>query len=350
MYPIRVLIIEDSAFMRKMITEILESDQRIQVVGTAKNGKEGLSKISQLSPDVVTLDIEMPIMDGMTTLENIMASNPLPVVMLASSTTKGSTDIIQAMAKGAVDFITKPSGPISLDIHQIREDIIEKIVIASQAKLTASKLLKNVHPNLTLTPQHHETIVAIGTSTGGPRALQKILTALPSNFPAPILIVQHMPSGFTRSLAERLNSLSSIQVKEALDGEKIEKGVAYIAPGDFHMKVKYINDSHAISLTKSPDDSIYRPAVDVLFRSIANLKKVNKIAIVLTGMGKDGSKGIKHLKEQDSQAIIIAEDKESSVIYGMPKVAIETGYVDQILHLHKIAPTMEHLINRLGRV
>lgn len=344
MDTIRVLIIEDSAFMRKMITEILESDHRIKVIGTAKNGQEGLKLIQELSPDVVTLDIEMPIMDGITTLERIMAEKPLPVVMLASST-KESPNLFRAISKGAVDFITKPSGPISLDIEQKTEEIIQKVIIGSQAKLTTSPLVIDTEVyDDSFHQEHREAIFAIGSSTGGPRALQRILTELPKDFPAPILIVQHMPSGFTKSLANRLNSLSSIEVKEASDGEQIKSGVAYIAPGDFHMSVQNIDSSISIKLSKNPENIIYRPAIDILFQSIANLEQMNKIAIILTGMGKDGAEGIKNIKENDSQAIIISEAEESSVVYGMPKAAVNTGYVDQILHLHKIASMMEQLV------
>src|SRR5699024_8836797 len=271
MEPVRVLVIEDSAFKRKMIVEILESDPRITVLGTARNGKEGFKKITQLSPDVVTLDVEMPIMDGMTTLEKIMQTNPLPVVMLASRTAKESSIMIQAISKGAVDFITKPSGSISLDIHEIREAIVEQVIIASKANLATHNLPKSIPTPHMDRKKYEDTIVAIGASTGGPRALQKILAGLPSNFPAPILIVQHMPANFTKSLAERLNSLSAISIKEATDGEKINQGVAYIAPGGFHMKVKHTNGSLFIQLTKVPENSIYRPSIDVLLDSVACL-------------------------------------------------------------------------------
>lgn len=341
---IRVLIIEDSAFMRKMITEILESDERIKILGTARNGEEGLKKIKEISPDVVTLDIEMPIMDGMTTLKKIMTTNPLPVIILASGITRGSIDITQAISIGAIDFIEKPSGSISLDIHQIKEEMIEKVIKASQTKHNALPINKDMGTYQSYIPKYHDTIIAIGTSTGGPRALQKILTKLPSDFPAPILIVQHMPPGFTKSLAERLDSLSAITVKEASSGEQIKKGTAYIAPGDFHMKVINLNSTLSIELTKSPEKCIYRPAVDVLFHSVANQKQVNKIAVILTGMGSDGAEGIKSMKEQDLQAFVIAEAKESSIVYGMPKAAVNTGYVNQVIHLHKIADTIQQIV------
>lgn len=350
MEPVRVLVIEDSAFMRKMIVEILESDPRITVLGTARNGKEGFKKITQLSPDVVTLDVEMPIMDGMTTLEKIMQTNPLPVVMLASRTAKESSIMIQAISKGAVDFITKPSGSISLDIHEIREEIVEKVIIASKANLATHNLPKSIPTPHMDRKKYEDTIVAIGASTGGPRALQKILADLPSNFPAPILIVQHMPANFTKSLAERLNSLSAISIKEATDGEKINQGVAYIAPGGFHMKVKHTNGSLFIQLTKVPENSIYRPSIDVLLDSVACLSHVNKLAIILTGMGRDGAKGIKNIKDKDSEAIILAESKESSIVYGMPKAARNTGYVSEIVHLHEISDRIISIVNRTRKV
>lgn len=349
MDTIRVLIIEDSAFMRKMITEILESDDRIRVIGTAKNGQEGLEKVKALSPDVVTLDIIMPYMDGMTTLEKIMEETPVPVVMLASSP-KESNDLMQAISKGAVDFITKPSGPISLDIEHIKEEIIQKVITASTAKVTtpqarsdASMAWYEYHP------RHRDTLLVIGSSTGGPRALQAILSELPADFPAPILIAQHMPAGFTKSLASRLNSLSAITVKEAEDGEQIQNGVAYVAPGNLHMTVQQQNSSLTLKISKQPEDSLYRPSIDVLLASIADVQQVNKMAIILTGMGRDGAKGIQQIKKKDSQAFVIAEAEESSVIYGMPKAAIQTGCVDQVLHLHNIARMMEQMVINKGR-
>lgn len=354
-----MLIIEDSAFMRKMITEILSSDDRLHVLGTARNGEDGLKKINLLSPDVVTLDIEMPVMDGIATLKEIMQKNPLPVVMLSSLTEKGATQTIQAMSIGAVDFIAKPSGSISLNINEIKDEIISKVVIASQTSIKKVKLIGNNTPkesglqiNLGKRPanmqQHDETIVAIGTSTGGPRALQQILTAVPKDFPAPILIVQHMPPNFTKSLADRLNTLSKIRVKEAVHGEVLQKGIAYIAPGDFHMCVRKVGRIFAIELTKDNQRNGHRPAVDVLFESVAKVEQVNKLAVILTGMGKDGAQGIHTIKNNDREAITIAESEESSVVYGMPAAAVQTGSIDLIVHLNKISKTIISLVNRLG--
>lgn len=349
MSPIRVLIIEDSAFMRKMITEILTSDQRIHVIGTARNGKDGLEKIKILSPDVVTLDIEMPIMDGITTLKKIMETNPLPVVMLSSQTSKGADKTVLAMSIGAVDFITKPSGAISLDINKVKDEIISKVVMAAgtQKKKTPVVSNRSFH---TISPQrYNDTIVLIGTSTGGPRALQQVLTSLPKGFPAPILIVQHMPPHFTKSLAERLNTMAKIKVTEATHAEVLQKGVAYIAPGDYHMKVRKVGTTLAIELTTEQQRNGHRPSVDVLFDSISHLNDMNKICVVLTGMGKDGADGVKRVKAIDKDAIILAESEESSIVYGMPAAAVATNCVDQTVHLNEVGETINRIVNRLGR-
>lgn len=347
MYPIRVVVIDDSAFMRKMIADILISDHRIHVVATARNGQDGLKKIKIHDPDVVTLDVEMPVMDGITALQKIMATNPLPVVMLSSVTKEGTAKTMQAMANGAVDFIAKPSGAISLDINNIKQEMITKVLIASQAKLTQTRIFKNVQaPSVTQSlPQiHAKTIVTIGTSTGGPKALQQVLTDLPRDFPSAILIVQHMPAGFTKSLANRLDSLASIHVKEASHGEIIQNGSAYIAPGNYHMKIQPVGTAHTIELTQEDHRNGHRPAVDMLFESIATIKKVNKIAVVLTGMGSDGSNGMKCIRERDGQAVMIAEAEETSVVYGMPKAAVMTDCVNHIVPLPQVGETITNLI------
>jgi len=345
MYPVRVLIIDDSAFMRKIIADMLNSNHRINVVATARNGKDGLEKIKIHKPDVITLDVEMPVMDGITALPKIMAKHPLPVVMLSSVTKEGAAKTVQAIAGGAVDFIEKP---ISLDIREMKQEIINKVLIASEAKLIRIKESESAHAPFvseSLPRIYGKTIVAIGTSTGGPKALQQVLTSLPSDFPSPILIVQHMPAGFTKSLANRLDSLAHIQVKEAVHGEVIKNGVAYIAPGDFHMKTRSAGTAHAIELTKDLHQNGHRPAVDVLFGSIANIK-INKIAVVLTGMGNDGANGLKMIREQDEKAVMIAEAAETSVVYGMPKAAVMTNHVDHIIPLPQIGETITKLIKR----
>lgn len=351
MEKLKVLIIEDSAFMRKMITEILLSDERIHMIETARNGKEGLKKIKTFSPDVITLDIEMPVLDGIDTLKVIMEETPLPVVMLSSLTSRGATQTIEAMSVGAIDFIAKPSGSISLDINDIKEEIIDKVIMAAHSNTTRKKK-PITDPVKTMPKQqaHTKSLVAIGTSTGGPRALQEVLRHLPKDFNAPILIVQHMPPNFTKSLANRLNTLSEIEVKEATHGEIIRKGVAYIAPGDFHMRVRKTGMALTIELTKSPLVNGHRPAVDTLFLSIAELERLNKIAVILTGMGRDGSLGLTEIKKRDKGAIILSESEDSSIVYGMPAAAAETGYVNQVLNLYKMGEAINNLVSRPRRV
>ncbi|MFC4023131.1 chemotaxis response regulator protein-glutamate methylesterase [Oceanobacillus longus] len=349
MQPIRAIVIDDSAFMRKMISDILNSDPRIQVISTARNGEEGIKQIKQLCPDVVTLDIHMPVMDGMNALQEIMKSHPVPVVLLSSVTKDGTIKTMEAISNGAVDFITKPSGTISLDIRTIEEEIRSKVFTASHVNLDMNRQSKSSQKRVSLNRKcFDKTIITIGTSTGGPRALQQVLENLPEKFTAPILIVQHMPAGFTKSLAERLNRLSPIHVKEAVHGEIIENGTAYIAPGDHHMVVRKIGTTIAIYLTKDAPVKGHRPAVNVLFHSIAQLKQINKIAVVLTGMGNDGSEGIAELKGLNSKTITIAENEATSIVYGMPKSAVQTGLVDYHMPLNEIPNLLIKLTKKLN--
>jgi two-component system, chemotaxis family, protein-glutamate methylesterase/glutaminase len=346
--PIRVIVVDDSAFMRKMIADILESDNRIQVIATARDGADGLKKIKQLSPDVVTLDVEMPVMDGITSLSKIMEEHPLPVVMLSSRTKIGTMNTLQAITNGAVDFITKPSGSISLDIENITQEIISKVVAASQVDVSERTVTERA-PNVLAPKQlHTKTMVFIGASTGGPRALQRLILDLPDDFSSPILIVQHMPAGFTKSLAERLNNLSELHIKEATHGEIIKDKTVYIAPGNYHMKIRKVGTSHAIELSQEMERSGHRPAVDVMLESAAKLSKINKIAVILTGMGSDGSKGIECLKNQDPNTIVLAESEESAIINGMPKAAIKTNTVNYIVHLHQMGEMIGALTKPSG--
>ncbi|WP_404452641.1 chemotaxis response regulator protein-glutamate methylesterase [Virgibacillus necropolis] len=352
MHPVRVLVIDDSAFMRKMIADLLSSDQQIEVIGTARNGDVGLKKIKELSPDVVTLDVEMPVKDGIKTLQYIMETNPLPVIMLSSVTKEGSSKTIQAISNGAVDFVQKPSGSISLDIEKIKQELTRKVITASNAKVATYHMNPDNNResmvDQTFTKVHSHTLIAIGTSTGGPRALQRVLTDLPDDFTTPIVIVQHMPAGFTKSLADRLNTLTKIHIKEASHGEIIQKSTVYIAPGNFHLKVRKMGTSFAIELSKEPERNGHRPSVDVLFESLADVPNVNKIAVVLTGMGSDGSKGLTYLKRKDSGTTVIAEKEESSIVYGMPKAAVKTNTVNHIVHLHHVGETITNLVKRSG--
>jgi two-component system chemotaxis response regulator CheB len=345
---VKVLVVDDSAFMRKLISDFLSEEPRLEVVGTARNGQEALQKIAQLKPDVVTLDVEMPIMNGLETLKHMMQKHPIPVVMISSTTKEGAENTILALQYGAVDFIAKPSGAISLDLYKIKDQIVEKVLLASRANLQWMKTkqktpiplqkqyskIESNEPIKTGTPK--KKIVCIGTSTGGPRALQHVLSKLPKTINAPILIVQHMPKGFTKSLASRLDSLCHIHVKEAEDGELIQKGTAYIAPGGKHLQAKKIGTSLAIQLDESPARNGHRPSVDVMFESLYTLVDYEKIAVIMTGMGSDGTEGLKRLKASGS-AKVIAESAESAVVFGMPKSAIVANVTDEVVHLDKIA-------------
>nr|WP_042224090.1 chemotaxis response regulator protein-glutamate methylesterase [Oceanobacillus manasiensis] len=344
---IRVLVIDDSAFMRKIIKDMLESDQHIQVVATARNGEDGINKIKKLSPDVVTLDVHMPVMDGITALQHIMHECPVPVVMLSSATAEGAEKTLQAISNGAVDFITKPSSNLTMENGQIVQEIINKVIAASGVTMIEGPeedhVLSTELPVQNGLQQYSRTVVTIGTSTGGPRALQQVIPGLPADFPAPVLIVQHMPPGFTKSLAQRLNSLSPINVKEAVQGEVLENGTAYIAPGDYHMRIKKHGTTMLLELSQDPPVNGHRPSVDVLFESASDLNQTNKIAVILTGMGSDGSNGIKGLKMKDPSTITIAESEKTAVIYGMPKAAVKTNCVNHVVALNQVAETLKKL-------
>ncbi|SDY71368.1 two-component system, chemotaxis family, response regulator CheB [Evansella caseinilytica] len=350
---IKVLVVDDSAFMRKMLTDLLEEDPRIQVIDKARNGKEAVDKVQSLHPDVITLDVEMPVMNGLEALQQIMDKHPTPVIMVSSTTKEGASTTIRAMEYGAFDFITKPSGAISLDIHKVKNNLVEKVLHASKVpvkKLSTRKetvdrataVTKETTLHIPAKKLSEKALVAIGTSTGGPKALQKVLTKLPADFPHPILIVQHMPKGFTKSLSERLNNLSKITVKEAEDGEIIKKGVAYIAPGGYHLKVRRIGTSVAILLDHSDPVNGHRPSVDAMFHSIAGLPNQEVLAVILTGMGSDGTNGLLKLK-QKRRTLAVAESEETAVVYGMPKAAIQTNEVDVIANIDSVAGVITRL-------
>ncbi len=344
---INVLVVDDSAFMRRMLTDILESSGDINVIGTARNGLDALESLKFLKPDVITLDVEMPSMDGMSCLKQLQKITSSPVIMLSSHTKNGEKATIEALEAGAIDFITKPTGLFDISGEEKKKEIIEKIRIASRItkKRHAADKLDAAAPAV---PAHHieyqgrkcdklKTIVAIGTSTGGPRALQEVLASIPGDIPAALIIVQHMPPGFTKSLAERLNSLSALNVKEGEHDEIIRPGYAYIAPGDYHMEIKGMpGDVLGIKLSKDPPVGGHRPAVNVMMNSIAKTRFPSVIGVIMTGMGSDGKEGVSNLKESNN-GIIISQDEESCVVYGMPKAAVSTGIVDEVVPLKEIA-------------
>lgn len=362
MRKIEVLVVDDSAFMRKMISNILESHARIKVIDTARHGQDAIDKLKKYSPDVITLDIEMPIMDGITTLKQIMADKPTPVIMLSSLTKEGADKTLESMELGAVDFIGKPSGSISLNIQDIEDEIITKVLEAAMVKVECMKRPMKKPTKKPIVNQRLEKplvmksssrsgephLIAIGTSTGGPRALQQVITHLPENIAAPIVIVQHMPAGFTKSLANRLDQLSEISVKEAEDGDILENGTAYVAPGGFQFRVVDSLQGFKIKVSKEENRNGHQPAVDVLFESLAELKKVKLTCVVMTGMGSDGANGLIEIKHNKPDTFIISEAKESCVVYGMPQAAEKTKLVNEVVELPKISDAIVNQLKARG--
>ncbi|MBU5437686.1 chemotaxis response regulator protein-glutamate methylesterase [Tissierella sp. MSJ-40] len=347
---IKVLIVDDSALIRKVLTDILKEDKEIDIVGTARNGKDALEKIPLLNPDIITLDVEMPIMDGLTTLKNIMSTYKLPVIMISSLTKEGADLTLKALDEGAVDFIPKPKNVFNMSESDIKREIIDKIKIGAKTKVEVTTNLSSlVKPTfssdkkLIKIKKDFSHIVAIGTSTGGPRALQNILPLLPHDINASIVVVQHMPPKFTKSLADRLNSMSNINIKEAEEGDILNRGWCYIAPGDYHMEAVKEGGSLVIRLNQEPPTMGLRPTVDILMKSVASIEEYAKTGVILTGMGSDGARGISEMKKRDSYTI--AQDESTSVVFGMPKSSIATNNIDEILPLNRIA---NRIINIVG--
>ncbi|BEP29356.1 protein-glutamate methylesterase/protein-glutamine glutaminase [Helicovermis profundi] len=339
----KVLVVDDSAFMRKVISDLVNSFDKFEVITTAKNGKDAIDKIKNLLPDIVTMDVEMPEMDGITALKIIMKENPLPIIMLSSITKKGADATIKSLELGAIDFITKPSSIFKVNTEDTKKELLEKLEVASKIKYTKNSIynkpiykekLQNLS-SFARGSKNIEKIIAIGTSTGGPRALQSVVPNIPGDINASVLIVQHMPKGFTKSLADRLNSMSELEVKEAEDGDVLETGKAYLAPGDKHLRLKKSRSGFVISLEQTELVSGHRPSVDAMMNSIAELKIDNVIGVIMTGMGSDGAKGLEKVKKE--KGFIIAQDEDSCVVFGMPKSTIERKVVDVVVPLDRIA-------------
>lgn len=344
MNPTKVLVVDDSLLMRTIITDIVNSDPHLRVVGTAKNGAEALTAIEKLKPDIVTLDVEMPVIDGLQALKQIMNRFPTKVIMLSSLTKIGANATVKALELGAVDFVQKPSPNNFLDLKKISAELIEKLKTARRAKIPTIHKRQNIDQTRRRTVEpgsgvssNLRWIVGIGTSTGGPRALSEVIPSIPGSVPASFLVVQHMPPGFTRSLAERLDRLSQLKVKEAEDGEQVQPGYVYIAPGNYHLEVwqDSANSHPKLKVSQRELVSGHRPSVDVLFNSMADISNFSLLAAILTGMGADGSTGIKKVKQRG--AVTIAESEQTCIVYGMPRVAIEQGSIDLVLPIEEIS-------------
>ncbi|MDX7988670.1 chemotaxis response regulator protein-glutamate methylesterase [Xenorhabdus sp. 12] len=338
MNKITVLCVDDSALMRQIMREIINSHPDMEVVDCAPDPFVARDLIKKHNPQVLTLDVEMPRMDGIDFLEKLMRLRPMPVVMVSSLTGKGSEITLKALELGAVDFVTKPQLGIRDGMLAYSELIAEKIRAAAQAKVSTIKADTGVSAPLNFKPLlSSEKLIAVGASTGGTEAIKNLLQPLPVTSPA-LLITQHMPPGFTRSFAERLNKLSQITVKEAEDGERVLPGHAYIAPGDRHMELCRSGANYQIMITGALPVNRHRPSVDVLFRSVARYAGRNAVGVILTGMGSDGAAGLLEMKQ--AGAYTLAQDETSCVVFGMPRAAIQLGAVDEVMDLQKISKTM----------
>lgn len=340
--PVRVLVVDDSAFMRKAISMMLQSEHEIEVIGTARDGIEAIEKVKELKPDVVTLDVEMPRMDGITALKKIMKDTPLPVLMVSSLTEDGAKATVDAMAAGAVDFIPKQLSYISLDITKIKEELVAKIKLIAGRKHNFFRRTPPLRPHLEpksyVLSATRVKLVMIGISTGGPFSLQKVVPLLPADFPVPVTIVQHMPPHFTKSLAERLDSISNLRVCEAEEGMEVTRGQIFIAPGGQHMKFRDDGRKVRIRIASEPLGSLHRPSVDVMFGSALEVFGGELLAVVMTGMGHDGLEGAKSIKAAGGK--VIAQDEESCVVYGMPKSIVDAQLADAVVPLEEIVPAL----------
>ncbi|HZQ67387.1 MAG TPA: chemotaxis response regulator protein-glutamate methylesterase [Terriglobales bacterium] len=340
--PVRVLVVDDSALMRKLIPQILQTDSSIQVVGTAMDGNFGLKKIEDLKPQVVTLDLEMPGMGGLDMLKEIMRRHRVPVIVVSSHSTEGASVTLKALSLGAFDFVAKPSD-VSARMPEIASELIAKIKAAVQSRAVkmipepgaATRSAKGV-PDAKKKPTR---IVSIGVSTGGPNALQFMLSQLPGDFPGTILIVQHMPEGFTDMFARRLDEVCAISVKEAQSGDLLLAGRALICPGSRHLKAKRLPLGDVAVLSDEPRVNGHRPSADVLFKSVADEFGAASIAVLMTGMGEDGAHGMGMVKA--AGGMTIAQSEDSCVVFGMPKAAIDRGYVTRVISLDSLASTLQ---------
>jgi two-component system, chemotaxis family, protein-glutamate methylesterase/glutaminase len=353
---INVVVVDDSAFMRKSISMMLESDPAIKVVATARDGQDGINKIREFRPDLVTLDIEMPVMDGLSALRIIMKELPLPVIMISSLTSEGAQATLDALNLGAVDFIPKELSYVSVDIKKIREDLISKVktIVRSRpfrlrpprpSPRPVSRPAAHGGPvwNIPAAAGKKLKAVVLGISTGGPFALLQTIPKLPADFPLGIAIVQHMPPRFTKSLAERLDSLSALNVREAADGDVLEPGMVLLAPGGQHMTFRRKGGYVVAAIGPEPSNTLYRPSADIMISSAVEAINGPLLGVIMTGMGKDGLEGLKLVKQKGG--FVIAQDEDSCVVYGMPRAAVEEGVADAILPLEGIPGGMTRIFD-----
>ncbi len=350
-HPIKVMVVDDSALYRKAISDVLSENQQIKVVATAPNGRIALMKLPQCTPDLITLDMEMPEMDGMTTLKKLQKEHPsIKAIVFSHHTERGAELTLKALSSGAVDFVTKPSSGGSLEnsLKQIREKLLPTVVELANAHSGSDSYLKTPGTRSiqaiakSIASVAPRDVIAIGISTGGPISLSQLFAQIPKGLKQSILIVQHMPPIFTKKLAEQLTRAGSIPVKEAIHGDPVEPGHAYVAPGNYHMEVVKKNGRVCIETNQKPQENFCRPAVDVLFRSVADVYKNRAVGVVMTGMGKDGLNGAEFMKMRG--APIVAQDEASSVVWGMPKFIVENNLADVVAPLDKMFDAIRNFI------
>jgi len=356
---IRVLVVDDSRFFRRRVSEMLESDSQIKVIGSAENGEQAVQMAQRLRPDIITMDVEMPIMDGITATRKIMASRPTAILMFSSLTTEGAQAALDALEAGAIDFLPKRFEDISRDRDEVRKVLCERIHAVGRRQLLSPQPRSRISQPLAATPGTSQQaanasasstlnlpcgevkLVAIGTSTGGPVALQKVLSELSADFPTPILLVQHMPGSFTTAFSQRLDRSCAIRVREAADGDHLEPGLALLAPGGKQMTLEGRAGRMRIRITEPEPGQNYKPSVDVTFSSIARQMAGQALAVVLTGMGADGREGAKLMKQGGSR--VWAQDEATSVVYGMPAAVVEAGITEQVLPLEQIGSALAQI-------
>ena len=347
-----VLVVDDSAFMRKVVSELVSGSNEFRVIGTARNGYDALKQIHTLEPDIVTMDIEMPELDGIQALGYIMSETPRPVVMLSGAETDDSRDhTIRALELGAVDFVRKPSGPVSLDLPTVRDQLLAALRAAACVNLRGVDILARPRQSGTWRVPERTggatRVVVIAASTGGPRALAEVIPNLTPTLDAAVLVVQHMPGGFTASLAQRLNDMSPLRVVEAKDGDRIVHNRVYLAPGGYHMRVAIRDGLPTLTLDTAAPIWGVRPAADPLFRSAAQIFGPSVVGVVLTGMGRDGAEGLRTIRDAGGQGVV--QDQMTSTIYGMPQAALVTAGADRVAPLVEVAPAVADLLAIGGR-
>jgi two-component system chemotaxis response regulator CheB len=345
--PIRVMVVDDSVVVRKIVTDVLSQDPMIQVVGTAANGRLAMSKFAGLNPDLVTMDIEMPEMNGIETVRAIRATRSrVPIIMFSTLTERGASATLDALSSGANDYVTKPAnvGSVALSMESVRQQLIPKIKaltgrpIATGLPLPRSSAAVPREPKPRTGPAKEPAVLVIGSSTGGPEALTKVLPALPAGLPVPVLLVQHMPPVFTRQFAQRLDRLCALDVVEAVDGAPLLPGTVHLAPGDFHLTVRTSGRQRFTTLNQGPAENFCRPAVDVLFRSAVSAFSGAVLGVVLTGMGSDGRIGAGLIR--DSGGSVIAQDQATSVVWGMPGAVVQAGFADETVPITKVSESI----------